>query len=321
LAKAAGLAACAIIGLVTGAQAQKFPEKPVRLISPFAPGGGTDILGRIIAQGFTELWGTNMIVENRSGASGNIGADYVAKGVPVDGYTLLLGVNSYTINSNVQKHMPFDLVKDLAPVGMIVTSPLVLTVNEKVPAKNVAELIALVKANPGKFSHGSAGSATAPHLAGELFNIMAGTDILHVPYRGSGPVIPALLANEVQMGFGPLNSVEGFARQGQLRVIAALGAARWPGLPDVPTVAESGLPGFGVDLWYALFAPARTPMELVERLNADLRRVLEMPAVAESLTQKGFQPAASTPETLAETIRKDLARWKSVTSKVDVQID
>lgn len=314
--------ALAVTTALTGqAQAQKFPERPVRLISPFAPGGGTDILGRTIAQKFTELWGANMIVENRPGASGNLGAEYVAKGVPHDGYTLLLGVNSYTINANVQTQMPFDLEKDLAPVGMIATSPLVLTVNDKISAKNVAELIAVVKASPGKFNHGSAGSATAPHLAGELFNIMAGTDIVHVPYRGSGPVVPALLSNEVQMAFGPLNSVEGLVREDRLRVIAVLGASRYPGLPEVPTAAESGLPGYEVDLWYALFAPARTPKELVTRLNADLRRVLENPESAASLTQRGFLPAPGPPEALAETIRKDLARWKSVTSKVDIKID
>jgi tripartite-type tricarboxylate transporter receptor subunit TctC len=187
--------------------------------------------------------------------------------------------------------------------------------------RNIAELIARDRADPGKMTHGSAGNVTAPHMAGELFNIMAGTLLAHIPYRGSGPAVTALISGEVDMFFGPYNSVEGFVREGRVRVIAALGAERFSGLPDVPTVAESGLPGYDVDLWYALLAPAGTPAPIIARLNADLRRVLEEPATARALVERGFFPAPAPPDALAGTIRADLARWKTVTDRIEIRMD
>lgn len=302
--------------------ADSYPSRTVKLVSGFAPGGGTDILGRIVAQRFTEMWRgrADMLVENRSGASGSLGAAYAAR-APADGYTLVLAPNSYTITPHVQQNPGYDLLTDFTPVGMIATSPLVLAVNPKLPVHDVQELIAYAKANPGKLNQGSAGSATAPHLAGELFNLMAGTSIAHVPYRGSGPAVTAQLANEVQLSFGPLNSIEGFVRDGQLRVLASLGAQRYSGLPDTPTVAESGLPGYAVDLWYALLAPAATPSPVIARLNADLNRMLADEALRRSLLEKGFVAAPGTPEGLAEVMRSDWARWKSVTERVGIRLD
>ncbi|MBO1076911.1 tripartite tricarboxylate transporter substrate binding protein [Roseomonas marmotae] len=300
--------------------AEEYPTRQVRLVSGFAPGGGTDILGRIVAQKFSDIWRSNMLVENRSGASGSVGAAYAARAA-ADGYTLLLAPNSYTITPHVQPNPGFDIIKDFAPVGMIATSPLVLAVNPKLPVTNVAELIAYAKAHPRELNQGSAGSATAPHLAGELFNLMAGTTISHVPYRGSGPAVTAQLANEVQLSFGPLNSIEGFVRDGQLRVLAALGAQRYVGLPDIPTVAESGLPGYAVDLWYALLAPAGTPASIVGKLNADLNRILADEPTRRSLFEKGFVAAPGTPAALAEVIRDDFARWKSVTERIEIKLD
>ncbi len=302
-----------------GAMAQGFPDRPVVLVVPYPPGGGTDLLGRIIAQKFSTLWGGNMIVENRGGASGIIGAAYVAKAAP-DGYTILLAPNSYTISAHVQK-MPFDLVTGFAPIGMIATSPLALAVNAALPVKNVAELVAYAKANPGKLNQGSAGSATAPHLAGELFNIMASVKIVHIPYRGTGPATAAILSNEVQVSFNPFNSIEGFVRDGRIRILAVLGSSRYAGLPDVPTVAESGLRGYEVDLWYALLAPAGTPKDVIAKLNTDLRRTLDASDIKQSLTPKGFIPAHSTPEGLADVIRNDLGRWKLVTDRVPITVD
>jgi tripartite-type tricarboxylate transporter receptor subunit TctC len=306
-------------GLPAAAQ-QEFPARPVRLVSGFAPGGGTDILGRLVAQKISEIWRGSMVVENRSGASGVVGATFVARAA-ADGYTLLLMPNSQTITQHVQRNSGFDVQRDLAPVGMIATSPLVLSVHASLPIRSVADLIAYDRANRGKLNHGSAGTATAPHLAGELFNIMAGTQIEHVPYRGSGPAVTAHVANEVGVSFSPLNSIEGFVRDGQLRVIAVLGATRYAGLPDVPTVAESGFPGYEVDLWYAMLAPAGTPAPIIQRLNADLNRVIGEPAMASAMTQRGFIPAPGTPEALGSVIAGDLARWKTVTDRVEIKLD
>lgn len=297
-----------------------YPDRVVKLVSPFAPGGGTDILGRLVAQRFSTLWKNNMIVENRAGAGGNLGAASVAKADP-DGYTLLVAVNSHAINANVYKKVPFDLVRDFAPVGKVATSPFVLVVSSSLPVKSVAELIAYAKANPGKLNYGSAGLATAPHLAGELFNLMAGTDIKHVPYQGSGPNVTGLIRGDVQVSAISLNSIEGFLEGGQVRVLAVTSAQRYSRLPDLPTVAESGLPGYEVDLWYALLAPSGTPKEMVARLSADLKTVLESDEMKTGMPPRGFLPAYSTPEELAETIRQDLARWKDVTDRIGLKID
>ena len=314
-----GLLGVPVFGLPALAQ-QDFPTRPVRLISGFAPGGGTDILGRLIAQKFGEIWQGSMVVENRSGASGLVGANHAARS-PADGYTLLLMPNSQTITQHVQKDTGFDVERDLAPVGMIATSPLVLSVHSSLPIRSVAELVAYERANPRKLHHGSAGTATAPHLAGELFNIMASTQMEHVPYRGSGPAVTAHVANEVGVAFGPLNSIEGFVRDGRLRVLAVLGASRYEGLPEVPTMAESGYPGYEVDLWYALMAPAGTPAPVVQRINADLRRVITDPAMRAGMMQRGFIPAPGAPEALGGIIRADLARWKTVTERAAIRLD
>lgn len=302
------------------AQAPSYPDRIVKLVSPFAPGGGTDILGRLIAQKFSTVWKSNMIVENRPGAGGNVGAQAVAKSDP-DGYTLLMAVNSHAINAHVYRKVPFDLVRDFAPVGMVATSPFVLVVHPSVPVKTVGELIAYAKANPGKLNYGSAGVATAPHLAGELFNLMAGIDMRHVPYQGSGPNVTGLLRGDVQVSAISLNSIEGFLQGEQVRVLAVTGSQRYPRMPDLPTVAESGLQGYEVDLWYALLAPAGTSGEIVARLNADLKTVLASEEMQTGMPPRGFVPAYSTPEELAATIRKDLARWKDVTDRIGLKID
>lgn len=304
-----------------GAWAQDYPSRAVRLISGFAPGGGTDILARLLAPRFTETWrGTSMIVENRSGGSGTVGATAAARSA-ADGHTFLLMPNSQTMLHHVQRNTGFDVEHDLAPVGMIATSPLVLSIRPNLPVHNLRELIALDRADPGKLNHGSAGNVTAPHMAGELFNLMAGTRIMHVPYRGSGPAVTALISGEVDMFFGPFNSVEQFVREGRVRVIAALGAQRYNGLPNVPTVAESGFPGYEVDLWYALLAPAGTPTPIVQRVNADLNRIIQEPTTARALIERGFFPAPGTPEALGTVIRADLARWKTVTDRIEIRMD
>ena len=298
-----------------------YPARVVRMISPYAPGGGTDILGRVIAQKFSASWGnTTMIVENRPGAGGNVGAQSVARSTP-DGYTLLMAVNSHAINASVYRKIPFDLVADFAPVGGVATSPFVLVVNSSLPVTSVAELIAYARAHPGKLNYGSAGLATAPHLAGALFNLMAGVTMVHIPYQGSGPNVTALIRDEVQVSAISLNSIEGFLKDGSVRVLAVTGSSRYEGLPEVPTIAESGLPGYEVDLWYALLAPAGTPPDIVAKLSAGLKTALAGDEMKGFLQQRGYQPAYSTPAELAEIIRKDVARWKSVTEQIGLKID
>lgn len=317
------LAGCLSAALVfhdaAPAMAQAYPERNVQLIVPYPPGGGTDNLGRVVARGFGEIWDVTMPVENRGGASGSVGAQYVARMAP-DGYTLLLAPNSYTINAQVEE-LPFDIVEDFAPVAMIATSPLVLAVNNSVEAETLQEFIDYAKANPGTLRHGTAGIATAPHLAGELFNLLVGVDILHVPYRGSGPVTPALLSNEVQAAFGPLNAIAGLIASGDVRVLAVLGSERYHDLPDIPTVAESGYPDYEVDLWYSLLAPAGTPHDILQKLSEGVRQVLELDGVGETLTNMGFVLAPSTPEELGAVIAADMRRWGDLLQEIDISID
>lgn len=294
--------------------ANEFPQKPIRLISPYAAGGGTDILGRLIAPRMGEVMGGNMIVENRAGAGGNIGATSVARAEP-DGYSLLMAVNSYTINASLNKSIPFDIARDFAPIGVVATSPFVLLVHPSLPVRTVAELVAYAKQNPGKLTFGSAGAATAPHLAIELLKIEAGLDMVHVPYQGSGPNVTGLLRGDVQLSAISLNSIEGFLGSDQIRPIAVLSAQRIDRLPDLPTMAESGLPNAGVDLWYALLAPKETPKPIIEKLSDGLKRALALPGAAELVTKVGYFPAYSTPDELAKLISTDLARWAKVVEK------
>lgn len=312
------LIAALLLGAAHPAGAQTYPDRPVRLVSPFAPGGGTDILGRLIAQRLSEIWGTNMIVENKAGAAGNVGGQSVAQADP-DGYTLMMAPNSYTMNPHIQKRTPFDVTKDFAPVAMVATSPQMLTVNADLPVKTVAELVAFAKSKPGQLNYGSAGFATSPHVGGELFNAVAGTSIVHVPFQGSGPAVTALLRNDVQMFFGPFNSVEQHVAQGSLRVIAAMASTRYSGAPDVPTIAESGYPDYDVDLWYALLAPPGTPRPVIDKLNTDLKRILESEDVRQGLMVRGFIAAHSSPEELAAVIRRDLAKWKIVAERLNLK--
>src|ERR1700682_1482954 len=247
----------AVLLAITTAALAAFPDKPVRLMVGFAP-GGSDIGGRIIAQKLSEIWGQAVVVDNRPGAAGNIAADLVAK-APPDGYTMLLFVNSYTINTTVYKGLTWDAVRDFPPVGRYVFSPMVVVVNSELPVKNVRELMDYAKANPGKLFYGSAERATTPHLVGELFAMQTGAQLTHVPYKGSAPSVTGLVANEVQLSFAASSSVSAFIKAGRLRPLAVTTAKRDPQFPDLPTVAESGVPGFDADIWYGFVVPVKTP--------------------------------------------------------------
>ena len=304
---------------LTVSVAAAFPDRPVRIVVGFPP-GGSDISARILAQKLQELWGQGVVVENRAGAAGNIGAGFVAN-APADGYTILLCVNSYTINTTVYRNLGWDLLRDFAPVGRFATSPLVVVVNPLLPAKNMRELIDHARANPGKLNYGSAGSGTAPHLAGELFAMETGLQMTHVPYKGSAPSVTALLANEVQFSFGALSAFEAFIKDGRLRPLAVTTAARSALAPGLPTVIESGIAGFDADIWYGFLVPAKTPAAITAKLSADLARVLADPDTQAKLKQRGLDPAYLGEQALADLMRRDVARWRTVTERIKLVLD
>ena len=303
-------AAIFAVSMALSVAAHAFPDRPVRLIVGFAP-GGSDISARLVAQKLSELWGQPVVVDNRPGAAGNIGADAVAKAAP-DGYTLLLLVNSYTINTSVYKNLSWDLLRDFAPIGRYATSPMVVVVNDKMPVKNFAEFVAYTRANRGKVNYGSAGTGTAPHLAGELFAMRSGLEMTHVPYKGSAPSVTALVADEVQASFGAMSAFDGMVKQGRLRALAVTTANRFPQLPDVPTVSESGLPGFDVDIWYGLVAPAKTPAAIVKKLSDDLARVMADIDLQSKLRERGLEPAYLDSPKTGELLKRDVARWRDL---------
>jgi tripartite-type tricarboxylate transporter receptor subunit TctC len=309
----------ALLGVSAGAAAQTFPERPVRMIVGFAP-GGSDISLRILTPRLAELWGQPVIVDNRPGAGGNLGADVVARAAP-DGYTVLLCVNSYTINTTVYRNLSWDLARDFAPVGRYAISPLAVVVNDRVPAKTMAELVAYARANPGKLNYASAGAGTAPHLAAELFAMQAGVQMVHVPYKGSGPAVTAMIAKEVDLAFGAASAFEATMKDGRVRPLAVTTAKRWSQLPEVPTVIESGIAGFDVDIWYGLLVPAKTPPAIVQKMSQDLARVLAEPDVQAALRSRGVEAAYLNPQQLGELMRRDVARWREVATRIKLTLD
>ena len=307
-------------GLISGTPAQAaFPDRPVKIVVGFAP-GGSDISARIVAQKLSELWGQSVVIENRPGAAGNIGADVVAR-APADGYTLLLCVNSYTINTTAYRNLSWSLLRDFAPAGRFAVSPLVVVVNQNLPVKSVRELIEYARANPDKLNYGSAGSGTAPHLAGELFAMNAGLSMTHVAYKGSGPSVTALVANEVQLSFGALSAFDAFIKDGRLRALAVTTAERSPQMPQLPTVIEGGMPGFDADIWYGLLLPARTPADVVQKVSADLGRVMADPDTQTRLRQRGLEPAYLDSRQMSELMTRDVARWKAVAERIKLALD
>jgi tripartite-type tricarboxylate transporter receptor subunit TctC len=275
---------------------------------------------RLLGPKLTELWNQPVVIDNRPGAAGNLGADLVAKAAP-DGYTILLCVNSYTINTTVYRGLSWDLLRDFAPVGRYASSPMAVVVNDKVPAKNLAELIAFAKANPGKLNYGSAGSGTAPHLAAELFAIQTGVQMVHVPYKGSAPSVTALITKEVDLSFGALSAFEAFIKDGRVRTLAVTTAKRSGQLPDVPTVSESGVKDFDVDIWYGLIVPAKTPAAIVKKISDDLGKVMADPDTQTKLRQRGLEPAYLDPAQTGELMRRDVVRWRDVANRVKLSLD
>ena len=298
-----------------------YPARPVTMVVPFAAGGSTDVVGRLVAQKMSDVLGQQVVVENVVGAGGNVGGARVAKADP-DGYTLLLGtISTHTLNPLVLKRKPYDPVADFAPVSLLAVIPNVLVVNPSLPAKTVPELIALLKADPAKYNYASSGIGTPLHLSGELFKRMAGVQMQHIPYKGAGPALNDVVAGVVPIMFDNLPSSSEFIKSGTLRGIAITTAERAPSFPDMPTIAEGGLPGYETYTWNALFAPAKTPPEIVKTLDAAAVKALADPTVVEKMKGFSAKVTASTPEALADHVKAEIAKWTPVVKEAGIQAD
>jgi tripartite-type tricarboxylate transporter receptor subunit TctC len=295
--------------LAPAAHAQTFPVKPVRIIVPYAAGGGTDILARLFAQKLGDSWGQTVIVENRPGADGIIGSEFIVQSPP-DGHNLMLVVAAHVINPSLKSKMPFDVIKDFTPVTLVAASPWVVVVNPGVPARNIKELIALAKAQPGKLNFGS--SEPSSRLAGELFKAEAGVDLLHVPYKGGSQIMADMLGGHIQVGFTSVLTVLQHYKSGKLRVLGVSGKVRSPSMPEIPTVIEAGLPGYETSAWYGMYAAPGTPNEIATRIQREIARIAALPEVRERLLQLGAQGVASTPEEFAEFTRSEYAKFAKI---------
>lgn len=308
-------------GIVGGAAAQPYPNKPIRIIVPFPAGGNADILARILGQKMTESLGQQIIVDNRAGAAGIIGAQAAAKSPP-DGYTLFMGTTgTQTTNPAVYTKLPYDSLKDFAPVSNFAASPYVLVVHPSLPVRNLKELIALARTRPGALHYASFGPGSSAHLTGVLLQTMAKIDIVHVPYKGGPPALADLVGGHVEMMFNLLPGVLPHVKSAKLRALAVAAGKRTTAIPEMPTFAESGIADFHSDSWYGILVPAGTPREIIAKLNAEILRVLALPDVKQRLAAEGAEPMGDTPERFAEQIRKDLARWTKVAREANVKVE
>ena len=301
------------------ALAQGYPNKAIKIIVPFPPGGGTDIGTRIIAQKLSEAWGQPVLVENRGGAAGIVGTEATAKSAP-DGYTIMMGnIGTHAINVSLYKKLPYDPVKDFAPISHVAGLPLFVLVHPSVKVTSIKELIALAKAQPGKLDYSSSGSGGSMHVAAELFKGMTGTHMVHIPYKGGGPAVADLLAGQVPVSFATVLETLPHVKSGRLRALAVTSANRSLAWPSVPTVAESGVPGYESISWLALFAPAGTPKDIINKISTEVVRIINLPDVKERLLLQGAEPIGSTPEQLAAVLANDIAKYAKVMKAAGVQ--
>ena len=306
--KSSILAATVLLTAATAAVADNFPSRPVRLVVPYAPGGSADIVARRISEGWAKALGGNIIVENKAGAGGNLGVDAVAKASP-DGYTIGLQTVSLAINPSLYAKLPYDTLRDLTPISMVATSQHVLVVNPGFPAANTKELVSVLKANPGKYNYGSAGSGSTFHMSAELFKSVAKVDVTHVPYKGGGPALVDTMGGMVEMSFPVLSAALSHVQSGKLRAIGVTGPKRSPLMPNVPTLAESGVPGYSFETWFMVFAPAKTPKPVIDSLNAALHKALGSPQLQEQMIKEGFDPAPSTPAQAQARLTQEMGAW------------
>ena len=300
--------------------AQAYPAKPIRIIVPFPPGGIADLFARVIGQKFNETWGQPGVVENRPGAGGNIGAELVAKSAP-DGYTLVTGsIGTHAVNVSLFSKLPFDPIRDFAPVSLAIGAPNVLVVHPSLPVKSVKELIALAKARPGQIAYASAGHGTAAHLSGELFKSMAKVDLVHVPYKGNVPAITDLLAGQTSLLFATMPTVLPQVQAGRLRALAVASSSRSPAAPQLPTIAEV-LPGFSVTNWIGFFAPAGTPRDVVLKLNGEVARIMQAPDIQKRLLAEGAKFTPWTPDQFAAFVKAEMTKWAKVVKDAGIRVD
>ena len=310
----------ALLFLVAGpAWSQQYPAKPLRIVVGFAPGGGTDIIARLMAQKLTERWGQPVVVENKLGASGNIAAEQVAKSTP-DGYTLLMAFSSHASNAALSK-LPFDINKDFSAISLVGSGPAIVLANPQMPAKTLGELIAYARAHPNEIKYGSSGIGTPVHLAGELMSQLTGIQMVHVPYKGIAPAMTAILAGDIQITYATPISAYVHLKSGRLRALAVAGATRYPTMSDVPTAAEAGLPDYEIDFWYALVGPAGMPSALIDRIQRDVAAIVTAPEMKASLLDQGCIGIGSKPQELDALIRKEYARWQRVVQAGNVKVD
>jgi tripartite-type tricarboxylate transporter receptor subunit TctC len=320
LAIALCLCASAVAQDPSTGSGQVYPIKPIRLIAPFAPGGPTDLFARLMGAKLGERLGQPVLVENRPGAGGSVGAEVAAKSAP-DGYTLILVSSSFAVNATLYPKLPYDALRDFAPITLLASAPFLLVAHNSVPASSVRELIALAKANPGKLNYGSGGSGSGPHIVAELFKSEAGVDIVHVPYKGTGPLTAALVAGDVQLAFGNIFALVPQVKSGRLKALAVTGRERSSALPEVPNVAESGLPGFEAAGVHGLLAPAGTPRRIIDRLNAECVAILRSPEVRTQLASDGAEPVGNTPEQYAAQIAAEVQKWGKLIRERGIRAD
>jgi tripartite-type tricarboxylate transporter receptor subunit TctC len=313
------LATC-FIALPLGVAAQDYPSRPIRLVVPFPPGGPTDVLARIVAARLGERLGQPVVVDNKPGASGMIGADLVAKAAP-DGYTLLANASIHVINPSLYAKTTYDAIADFAPVSNLADVPLVLAVTAKLPARSVKDLVALAKSSKTSLAFASAGNATSQHLSGEAFKIAAGVDMLHVPYKGSAPALTDLIGGQVQLMFDSLPSAMPHLKAGTIRPLALTTSKRSSALPEVPTIAESGYPGFAISTWYGVWAPAATPPAVVQRLSREIAAIVRLPEVREQFAALGADPVGNTPEEFAAFAKAELGKWAGIVKRSGAKVD
>ena len=310
----------AVASVFTAVHAQSYPVKPIRFIIPFPPGGGTDTMARVMAPKLSEALGQQVVIDNRGGAGATIGTEIAAKSPP-DGYTLLLMTVTNAVGMSLYPNLKYDLVRDFAPVTRVATTPHIVVVHPSVPVKTVKELVALAKARPGALVYSSSGSGTVSHLGGEYFAHLTGTKMLHVPYKGGGPSVAALLSGEVSAAFATMPSVISYVKAGRVRALALTTAQRSPSLPDLVTVTEAGIPNYDVGSWYGLSVPAGTSKDIITRLHAETVKLLNLPDVKQRLDASGFEVITSTPEQYGEFVRAEVERWAQVVKMSGAKAD